>query len=81
MSFENKISETHTIFYSQYIAAWLKTGLPITFGYYENSLFYNWLKSTGLTDKECHEICLLADNGKLELEESARRFAREHGIN
>ena len=39
------------------------------------NLFKEWLKETqGLTDDEIKDIMEMATNGKLELEESAKRF-------
>lgn len=71
--FENK--KTHNgIHYSRYIASWKKMGGKI----YRGGLFEQWLKKEGLTEEEISDILLLAENGKLELEYSARMFMREN---
>ena len=66
--FENKL--THNgIHYSRYIASWIKAGGDLHFSKYSN--FAKWLKELQwLTDDEIRDICNLADNGKMELEES-----------
>ena len=75
MDFKNKL--THNgIHYSRYIASWTKVcrrtdGRRLL---YFGSAFEEWLRSEGLTDEEVNDIQLMATNGKLELEESAKRF-------
>lgn len=73
--FENKI--THNgIHYSRYISSWINADGDLHFNQYR-SLFANWLRATqALTNKEVSEICELAENGKLELEISARNFIK-----
>ena len=73
--FENKL--THNgIHYSRYIASWINADGDLHFNQYR-SRFANWLRATqALTDKEVQEICELAENGKLELEISARNFIK-----
>jgi len=76
MDFKNKL--THNgIHYSRYIASWTNevywrnySPRLLSFG----NTFKKWLRSEGLTDKEVNDIVLMATNGKLELEESAKRF-------
>ena len=58
---------------SRYIASWLNEGGEIYYGKGEGS-FYQWLLSLGLTEEEAIHIRNLALNGKLELENSARKF-------
>lgn len=68
--FENKM--THNgIHYTRYIVSWKKAGGKI----YRGGLFERWLREQEkLTEKEISDILLIAENGKLELEESAKRF-------
>lgn len=72
MSFENKIS-SQMIFYSQYIAAYVKIisklGRPFI-----RKQFIKWLLDLGLSEQEAREIAKLADNGKLELEEHCKKW-------
>ena len=76
--FENKTIED--IYISRFIASWQKGGGNCRKDY---GLFKEWLESLvingrHLTDKEVHDILLLADNGKMELEYSAREFLKNH---
>lgn len=68
--FEN--AKTHNgIYYSRYIASWRRQGGMI----YPYGLFEKWLKEVEkLTDEEISDIMLLATNGKMELEQSAKEF-------
>ena len=72
--FENML--THNgIRFSRYIASWKRMGGKI----YGNGLFEKWLKEKEqLTDEEIRQICILATNGKLELQNSAMDFMEEH---
>ena len=72
--FENKL--THNgIHYSRYIASWRRKGGKI----YRGGLFEKWLKEKEeLTDEEIAEILIMAENGKLELQDSAEQFMKEH---
>ena len=69
--FENKFDHLG-IFYSRYIASWVKEGGKINFQ------FKDWLASIGLPYDEIDEIYFLASNGKLELENSAKRYLKEN---
>ena len=77
MDFENKL--THNgIHYSRYIASWTRV-CKFTSDYrllYFNSLFEDWLRSEGLNDEEIKDIVRIAINGKMELEDSVRRFLK-----
>ena len=86
-NFENKISSCG-IYYSQYIASWIKSKgdfraevVRDTEGNIEDIVwlgkFRRWLKSTGLTDEEVYEVACMADTGKLELEEHSKLFLTE----
>lgn len=69
MSYKNKKSH-NGINYSRYIASWRREGGDIN-GY----LFERWLREQEqLTDEEIQDIMFLIDNGKMELERSAREF-------
>lgn len=87
MTFENKIS-SQGIYYSQYIASWVKSGgnferevIRDESGHIEDIVwlgeFRGWLRSIGLPENEVYEIATLADNGKLELEESAKAYLNQ----
>jgi hypothetical protein len=85
MTFENKIS-SQDIYYSQYIASWVKSGgnfdkeILAESGYIVDIVwlgeFRGWLRSIGLPENEVYEIAKLADDGKLELEESAKAYLK-----
>lgn len=69
--FTNKIYEG--IFYSIFVASWTNTRGTVT------PRFKKWLKSLTINGKPIpediiNEIYLFGTNGKLELEESAKRF-------
>lgn len=68
--FENKL--THNgIHYSRYIVSWKRAGGKI----YRGGLFEQWLRENEkLTEEEISDILNLAENGKLELQETAREF-------
>lgn len=69
MGYKNKKSH-NGINYSRYIASWRREGGDIK-GY----LFERWLREQEqLTDEEIQDIMFLIDNGKMELERSAREF-------
>lgn len=76
--FENKVIEG--IYVSRFIASWQKAGGNCRKDY---SLFKEWLKTLvingrSLSDEEIHDICFLADNGKMELEMSAKAFLKKN---
>lgn len=75
MEFVNERTEVGGILYSRYIASWRNAG-----GKDFGEGFKDWLKSEGLTPNERREVCLMAENGKFELEESARRFLEDNRI-
>ena len=66
--YENK-KTSKGIYYSRYIASWLNA----TDGFI-GVTFKNWLKHEGCTEAEVEEIYYLARNGKMELENSAKKF-------
>lgn len=58
---------------SRFIALWVREGGGLRYREDVND-FYNWLISLGLTEEQANHIKFLATNGKLELENSARKF-------
>lgn len=74
MDFENKTFEG--IHYSRFIASWVKANGHALYGMVG---FRTWLKSLIINDKHIpndviQEICNLMGNGKLELQENAKRW-------
>ena len=80
--FENKLVKG--IHISRYIMSWARVGGPLNYrgkGY----TFGEWLETleidgSKLSEEEIHDIMFIAQNGKLELEESAREFIRTENI-
>ena len=72
--FENKL--THNgIHYSRYISSWKQAGGKI----YRGGLFERWLREIEqLTEEEISDILFIAENGKLELECSAKMFIEQN---
>ena len=72
--FENKpINGIHA---TRYIMSWVREGGSLKAhgeGYVD---FREWLRSLGLSDEDIKYIVLLAMEGKLELEVSARKFMK-----
>lgn len=77
--FDNAKTEKHDVHYSRYIASWINAGgdLSTLDGWYS---FAFWLNDLGLTDDEIYHIRVMATNGKLELENSAREFIKKAAI-
>ena len=78
MSFENKTFEG--IHYSRFIASWNKVK-GNTFNYE----FREWLRSLTINNRKIpddviQEICNLRDNGKLELQEHAKKFSLKKSL-
>ena len=65
------------IFYSRFIASWVRKGGMLKTGH-DISMFRCWLTEIGCDDETVDKITFLASNGKLELENSAERFLKEH---
>lgn len=78
---ENVYLKKYGMYYSRIIASWTNVG-----GNVKSKMFKEWLKSikdddTGervLTDEQVYDIYRLANNGKLEWQENARKFMEEH---
>lgn len=72
--FENKYVPEIGAHYSRIIASWFKVG-----GTKYLSDFRKWLKTLNqLTDDQRHDIEFMFDNGKLELEFSAKNFIKNN---
>ena len=70
-------------FASQFVASWINVGGfdSKTGNKYGGKLkFMTWLRSLGLTEDECRFIFNFATNGKLELQEHAKRFLNSYPI-
>ena len=65
------------IFYSRFIASWVRKGGMLKTGH-DISMFKSWLTEIGCDDETVDKITFLAINGKLELENSAKKFLAEH---
>lgn len=61
------------IYETRFIVSWLRVGGQLTTGE-DIDNFRNWLISLKLEEGEIEHILYLATNGKLELENSAKRF-------
>ena len=76
--FENNYSHNLKVHYSRYIASWINAHG----GRYKRELFEgfrHWLRDEcKLTDDEIHDIWEMATNGKLELQENARRYLKNY---
>lgn len=75
--FENSLIKG--IHKSRYIASWMKAYGPTI---HRGGLFEAWLRTLridgeSLTEEEINEIMYYGMNGKLELQESAKRFLRD----
>ena len=69
--FENKI--INGVHATRYIMSWIKSGGDLKYGGGIEG-FNEWLTSLGLTIEEVTYIRNLAQNGRLELEYSAKQF-------
>ena len=70
--FENKAINGY-IYATRFIASWLRAGGQLKDGS-DIDDFNEWLLSLGLTEEDANHIKFLAENGKLELETSAKQF-------
>ena len=71
--FENKIINGYT-YATRFIMSWVRSGG--TFGKHGEGYddFRKWLESLELKTEDIEDIMFLAQNGKLELEVSAKKF-------
>lgn len=72
-SFENIQIKGYT-HASRYIASWVRMGGTFNTRNRGYEKFRNWLRTEGLTEEEVQHIYNLASNGKMELEDSAKKF-------
>lgn len=71
--FENKAINGY-VYATRFIASWIKVGGQLRTGK-DIKDFKDWLKSIGeISDDDIDRIVFLATNGRLELENHARRF-------
>ena len=71
--FENKAINGY-VYATRFIASWIKVGGQLRTGK-DIKDFKDWLKSIGeISDDDIDHIVFLATNGRLELENHARRF-------
>ena len=63
------------IYASRFIASWVREGGELR----HTGDFREWLNSLGLTEGEIDVIIFLAENGKLELEMSAKAYLKKIG--
>ena len=71
--FENKVIDGY-VYATRFIMSWIRSGGKFDKhgkGYYD---FRGWLESLGLEDRDINDIMFLAQNGKLELEVSAKNY-------
>lgn len=73
--FENRVINGYT-YATRFIASWVREGGKLRTGK-DIDDFYEWLLSLGLSEDDAYHIKFLAENGKLELETSARKFLNE----
>lgn len=72
--FENKT--IRGIQATRYIMSWVREGGRFDRHGKGINDFRKWLSSIGLSEDEIHYIAILAGNGKLELESSAKEFLK-----
>ena len=73
--FENRVINGYT-YATRFIASWVREGGKLRTGK-DIDDFYEWLLSLDLSEDDADHIKFLAENGKLELETSARKFLNE----
>ena len=71
--FENKVAKDTYVYYSRFIASFIKAGGKISY----RGEFRDWLEHLGLNKEDIDAICNMATNGKLELEHDAKYFLIE----
>ena len=76
--FENK--QINGTYATRFIMSWLRSGGVLSKKGTGYSEFEKWLKSLGLSDDDVDYVVVLASNGKLELEVSAKDFIQKELI-
>ena len=71
--FENKVINGY-IYATRFIMSWARSGGKFDKHGGGYSDFRKWLESLGLKTEDIKDIMFLAENGKLELEESAKNY-------
>ena len=74
-NFENKIANGTEIYYSRFIASYLKAGGNLK---RYSRTFRHWLESLGLDKEDIRNIEDMAYDGKLELQDSAEKFLKNN---
>lgn len=74
MDFNVLITGTHA---TRFIVSWLKVGGQLRYGK-DVKMFKSWLESLDLTEDEVGSILFVAENGKLELQNSAENFLNNY---
>ena len=74
--FENIMIDGY-IYATRFIASWIKVGGTLNKPG-DLTKFVNWLRSLELSENEICSIKFLATNGKLELEDDAKKFLKEN---
>ena len=73
MSFENKVINGYT-YATRFIMSWVRGGGTFDVHGKGYDDFRKWLESLELKTEDIEDIMFLAQNGKLELEVSAKKF-------
>lgn len=73
--FVNARTEYEGVHYTRYIASWLKVGGSIDDCSTER--FRDWLRHHHVTEDEINDIELIMDNGRLELQTTAKEWLKK----
>ena len=71
--FENRQINGYT-YATRFIMSWIRAGGTFHKNGEGYGDFYDWLLSLGLSKDDADDIKILAENGKMELEYSAKKF-------
>ena len=71
--FENKVIDGY-VYATRFIMSWIRSGGKFDKRGKGYGDFRGWLESLGLEDRDINDIMFLAQNGKLELEVSAKNY-------
>ena len=78
-TFENKYIEDKDVHYSRIIASWINAGGEIPNYSWGMTQFADWLTSLGFNVKEVYDIWNMATCGKMEFEDSAKKWITNNG--